>query len=121
MTLIKATVLVGAFAIIANLATAQNAPNEYDAAKHYAANPYVSVGTNVPNPYEEVDRNWFRLPKGMRWVGADVLAVDSHGNIWTMTRCRQQTCSKLSPHEPAIFEFDPSGKYIKSFGEDLFV
>ena len=121
MTLLKATVLVGAFAIIASFATAQNAPNGYDAAKDFAANPYVSVGTNLLNPYEEVDRNWFRLPKGMKWVGADVLAVDSRGNVWAMTRCRQQTCSKLVPHEPAIFEFDPSGKYIKSFGQDLFV
>ena len=113
--------MLGAFAMIASFATAQNAPNAYDAAKHYAPNPYYSsVPTILPNPYQEVEKNWFRLPEGMGWAAMDAPAIDSHGNIWGMTRCRAQTCSSLSVDEAAIFEFDSSGKYIKSIGQGLF-
>jgi hypothetical protein len=60
--LIRSKVMLGSFAMIASLTTAQNAPNAYDAAKHYAPNPcYSSVPTILPNPYQEVEKNWFRL------------------------------------------------------------
>jgi virginiamycin B lyase len=121
MTLIRVTVLVGAFAMMAGLGSAQNTSSAYDAAKHYAPNPYYSsVPTMIPNPYQEVAKNWFRLPEGMGWAAMDAPAIDSHGNIWAMTRCRAQTCSSLSVDEAAIFEFDPSGKYIKSIGQGVF-
>ncbi len=74
----------------------------------------------IPNPYQEVERNWFRLPEGMGWAAMDAPGVDSHGNIWAMTRRRQQTCSKFVANEAAVFEFDPSGKYIRSIGQGLF-
>src|SRR6516164_6186498 len=87
--LIRWAVILGSLAMIAGLATGQNAPNAYEAAKRYAANPYYSsVPTTLPNPYQEVEKNWFRLPPGMGWAAMDAPAIDSHGNVWAMTRCR---------------------------------
>jgi virginiamycin B lyase len=121
MKLIRWTFMLGAFAMMASLGSAQNTSSAYDAAKHYAPNPYYSsVPTMIPNPYQEVERNWFRLPEGMGWAAMDAPGVDSHGNVWAMTRCRQQTCSKFVANEAAVFEFDPSGKYIRSIGQGLF-
>ena len=121
MKLIRWTFMLGAFAVMAGLGSAQNTSSAYDAAKHYAPNPYYSsVPTMLPNPYQEVAKNWFRLPEGMGWAAMDAPGVDSHGNIWAMTRCRQQTCSKFVANEAAVFEFDSSGKYIRSIGQGLF-
>jgi len=61
------------------------------------------------NPYR-VAEGWPQLPAGMTWGGVISVDVDARGNIWVFHRS-----------EPTIFEFDPSGKLIKSFGKDMFV
>jgi streptogramin lyase len=45
--------------------------------------------------------------------------MDKQGNLWFAERCEANTCagSSLDP----IFEFSPSGKYLRSFGANLFV
>src|SRR5262249_24039659 len=59
---------------------------------------------NLPNPYRPVE-NWAKLPAGIEWGQVISVEPDSHGNIWIFHR-----------KEPAILEFDASGKLIKSFG-----
>jgi sugar lactone lactonase YvrE len=70
---------------------------------------YAEVGTaatnNLPNPYRPDDVNWAQLPAGIEWGQVISVDPDGHGNIWVFHR-----------KDPAILEFDSSGKLIKSFG-----
>lgn len=61
-----------------------------------------------PNPYREVD-HWAQLPAGTDFGQVISVNVDGHGNIWAFQRTN-----------PPILEFDPSGKLLKSFGDDMF-
>jgi DNA-binding beta-propeller fold protein YncE len=74
----------------------------------YAATD-VSATNNLPNPYHAVE-NWAQLPAGMQWGQVIAVKPDAHGNIWVFHRS-----------EPAILEFDASGKFLKSFGAGMFV
>ncbi len=70
---------------------------------------YAEVGAaatnNLPNPYRPDDVNWAQLPAGIQWGQVISVDPDGHGNIWVFHR-----------KDPAILEFDASGKLIKSFG-----
>ena len=70
---------------------------------------YAEVGAaatnNLPNPYRPDDVNWAHLPAGIEWGQVISVDPDGHGNIWVFHR-----------KDPAILEFDSSGKLIKSFG-----
>ena len=58
--------------------------------------------TSVPDP--------FTFPAGTSLAGAAAsVAFDSKGHVWVLTR-----------GNPSIYEFDNSGKFIRSFGEGLF-
>ena len=61
------------------------------------------------NPYRVVE-NWPQLPAGMKWGGVISVDSDSSGNIWVFHR-----------NEPPILKFDPSGKFLASFGANMFV
>jgi DNA-binding beta-propeller fold protein YncE len=62
-----------------------------------------------PNPYRAVE-NWAQLPPGVQWGQVINVTPDPHGNIWIFHRS-----------DPAILEFDASGKALKSFGTGMFV
>jgi sugar lactone lactonase YvrE len=62
-----------------------------------------------PNPYREVE-NWAQLPAGMHWGQVISVDPDAKGNIWVFHR-----------GEPPLLEFDPSGKFLKALGQDMFV
>jgi len=74
----------------------------------FAGSAYAQAGaaaTNaLPNPYHPVE-NWAQLPAGMEWGQVISVDPDGHGHIWVFHR-----------KEPAILEFDSSGKLINSFG-----
>src|SRR5437588_7813128 len=59
---------------------------------------------SLPNPYHAIE-NWAKLPAGMEWGQVISVDPDGHGNIWVFHR-----------KEPAILEFDSSGKLVTSFG-----
>ena len=122
MTLIRWTVLLGAFAILTTVAVnlprvAQAQQPEPIQGVYWKANdtktaqgiPRVASATKVlphdekklPNPYYEVD-DFFKGEE----AGREHVRWDSHGNIWT-----------LGQVDPPIKEFDPSGKFIKSLGK----
>lgn len=61
---------------------------------------------------------WGTLPGGMHWPGAIGIASAPNGNIYVLTRCHDNSCAGRP--EPAIYEFDRSGKALKSFGAGLF-
>ena len=69
------------------------------------------------NPYRE--EGWAKLPDGRKWGSTSAVDVDRAGNIWVFERCGGNTCagSNLAP----IVQLDPSGKYLKAFGANMFV
>jgi sugar lactone lactonase YvrE len=82
--------------------------------------------TQLPNPYR-LEENWPTLPKDMnggKWGELIRADIDPKGNIWVFHRCFNTepagaaTCVGRS--EPPILEFDPSGKFLTSFGGGVF-
>ncbi len=69
----------------------------------------AAATNNLADPYREV-QNWAQLPPGVQWGPVISVDPDAHGNIWVFHRS-----------DPAILEFDSSGKFLKSFGAGMFV
>lgn len=72
----------------------------------------------LTNPYQ-VTNNWAQLPSERTLAAMSAIGVDSRDHVWLADRCEAKGCaeSTLAP----IFEFDASGKFVKSFGAGLFV
>jgi sugar lactone lactonase YvrE len=70
---------------------------------------FAQAPNNLPNPYRAVE-NWANLPPGVQWGQVISVEPDSKGNLWVFHRS-----------DPAILEFDQSGKLLKSFAKDVFV
>ena len=73
----------------------------------------------APNPYK-MEENWAKLPEGRKWgmtIGLD-FARDGK-SLWVFDRCGAKTCagSTIKP----IQKFDPSGKLVASFGDNMFI
>lgn len=83
-----------------------------------AATDEMKPVNDLPNPYQTMS-DWAKLPDGMTWGGTGGVAVDAKGDVWVLQRCGGTTC--VDATEDPIFEFDKSGKFIKSFGAGLFV
>ena len=96
MSLIRWTLLLGAFVMTAAAA----------------------AGQALPNPFIEIGSNWARLPEGTTWGVLYTPQVDSHGNVWVLDRCGQGSC--VDTNDPAILEFDSSGRFLKGIGQGLF-
>jgi sugar lactone lactonase YvrE len=78
-----------------------------------------SPTNSLPNPYRTVE-NWAHLPDGRTWGQTISVDIDRDGkSIWVVERCGGTTCtgSSLDP----ILKFDPTGKFVTSFGAGLFV
>src|SRR6201987_249982 len=111
------TAFVAAMSVVASVATAA----------HAQSSQYPKP-TELPNPYRLV-QGWPTLPESMnggRWGEVIRVHVGSDGNIWVFHRCfntvppGHATCIGRGDSNPAILEFDPSGKLLKSFGVGLF-
>jgi DNA-binding beta-propeller fold protein YncE len=74
-----------------------------------AASTNAGSANDPPNPYRAVE-NWAQLPAGVQWGPVISVHPDAQGNIWVFHRS-----------DPAILEFDASGKFLKSFGAGMFV
>ena len=70
---------------------------------------YAQAPNNLPNPYQPVE-NWAKLPSGVQWGQVISVEPDAKGNLWVFHRS-----------DPAILEFDASGKLLTSFAKDMFV
>ena len=69
------------------------------------------------NPYRE--DGWAKLPDGRRLGQMSAIDIDRAGNVWALDRCGANSCagSKVT----SIVKFDPTGKYLGSFGAGLLV
>ena len=83
----------------------------------------LGARNDLPNPYQPA-MSWGQLPGGRKWGSTAGITIGPAGNIWALDRCGQSgsrgTNCFDSPLDP-ILEFDPSGKFLKSFGTGLFV
>ena len=75
-------------------------------------NPPLVVGEK--DHRYEVQHDWPRLPDQFTWQTTHNVAVDASGNLYVIHEGNR----KLADH-PAIFVFDPQGKYIRSFGNEF--
>ena len=73
---------------------------------------------NLPNPYS-AGVKFGQMPEGRKWGGVIAVAPDRDGkSIWAFERCGGNC---LDSDLPAVLEFDPAGKLIKSFGAGMFM
>lgn len=78
-----------------------------------------------PNPYA-AGVDWGQLPAGRKWGSTASITTAPDGTLWVTDRCGVSgaggtTCGGPNAHINPIFQFDPSGKLLKSFGAGLFV
>ena len=109
----------------ASATTQSPAPAATASPQPQQAPPVSPLGArnDLPNPYL-AGVSWGQLPGGRKWGSTAGIAVGPDGNIWAIDRCgafgsRGTNCAG-SPLDP-ILEFDPSGRFLKSFGSGLFV
>jgi DNA-binding beta-propeller fold protein YncE len=62
----------------------------------------------------EVQHNWPQLPDKFTWQTTHNVAFDKAGNLYVIHEGRKEQAD-----HPAIFAFDPEGKYIRSFGKEF--
>ncbi|HYA19019.1 MAG TPA: peptidyl-alpha-hydroxyglycine alpha-amidating lyase family protein [Bryobacteraceae bacterium] len=85
----------------------------------------LGAHNDLPNPYRDgVD--WGNLPAGRHWGSTASIFTAPDGNLWVVDRCGISgaggtTCAGPNAGVDPVFEFDTSGKLIKSFGAGLFV
>lgn len=83
------------------------APAILTAAKGDAKRPIVGVGEHQ----YEVNHRWAKLPKKFTWQTTHNVAVGRDGTVYVIHEGRLD-----QPFHPAIFAFDPKGKFIRAFG-----
>lgn len=62
----------------------------------------------------QVQHDWPQLPSRFQWQTTHNVAVDRDGCLYVIHEGREDL-----PEHPAIFVFDPEGKYVRSFGAEF--
>jgi len=87
--------------------------------------PMLGAPNDLPNPYLP-GVSWGQLPEGRKWGSTASVSTGPDGTIWVVDRCGNSgaggtTCAGASANINPIFQFDTSGKLLKSFGAGMFV
>ena len=90
--------------------------------------PMVSLlgaRNDLPNPYGP-GADFGQLPEGRKWGSTASVTTAPDGTVWVTDRCGNSgaggtTCGGASGNVNPIFQFDPSGKLLKSLGAGMFV
>src|SRR4029077_567357 len=85
----------------------------------------LGARNDLPNPYE-AGVDWGQLPAGRKWGSTASVTTAPDGTIWVTDRCGNSgaggtTCGGASATVDPIFQFQPSGKLLKTFGAGMFV
>ena len=86
---------------------------------------HLGARNDLPNPYQPgVD--FGQLPAGRKWGSTASVTTAPDGTIWVVDRCGVSgaggtTCAGPNATVAPIFQFDTSGKMLKSFGAGMFV
>lgn len=112
-----------------NQGGAANKPPQFPPGQYPVKLPPVSLlgaPNNLPNPYRP-GVSWGQLPEGRRWGSTASVSLGLDGTIWVADRCGKsgaaggESCSGASANINPIFQFDTSGKLLKSWGAGMFV
>jgi DNA-binding beta-propeller fold protein YncE len=85
----------------------------------------LGARNDLPNPFRPgVD--WGQLPPGRSWGSTASIATAPDNTIWVADRCGNfgaggTPCAGASAKVDPIFQFDTSGKVLKTFGAGMFV
>jgi len=85
----------------------------------------LGARNDLPNPYQPgVD--WGQLPPGRKWGSTASVTTAPDGTIWVVDRCGNSgaggtTCGGASANVNPVFQFDTSGKLLKTFGAGMFI
>jgi len=85
----------------------------------------LGARNDLPNPYK-AGVDFGQLPQGRRWGSSASVTTGPDNTIWIVDRCGNSgaggtTCGGPSAAVNPIFQFDTSGKLLKTFGAGLFV
>lgn len=85
----------------------------------------LGARNDLPNPYRP-GVSWGQLPEGRKWGSTASVATGPDGKLWVVDRCGISgaggtTCAGVNAGVNPIFEFDPSGALLKTFGAGLFL
>jgi hypothetical protein len=89
------------------------------------AKSLLGAPNDLPNPFQPgVD--WGQLPAGRKWGSTASVSTAPDGTIWVADRCGRfgaggDLCGGANATIDPIFQFDTSGKLLKSFGAGLFI
>ena len=78
----------------------------------------VEALNDLPNPYERI-YPWAQMPEGLAWAQTIGVEQGPDGNIYALHRCFETAC--VDRDEPPILVFTPSGEFVRSWGEGMFV
>ena len=86
---------------------------------------HLGARNDLPNPYQ-AGVDFGQLPAGRKWGSTASITTAPDGTIWVVDRCGVSgaggtTCAGPNVAVAPIFQFDTSGKLLKSFGAGLFV
>jgi NHL repeat len=85
----------------------------------------LGARNDLPNPYRP-GVSWGRLAEGRKWGSTASITTAPDGTIWVADRCGNSgaggsTCDGASANVNPVFQFDTSGKLLKTFGTGMFV
>src|SRR6266849_8718306 len=85
----------------------------------------LGARNDLPNPFRPAV-SWGQLPEGRKWGSTASVTAAPDGTIWVADRCGNSgaggtTCGGASATVNPIFQFDTSGKLLKTFGAGMFV
>ncbi len=85
----------------------------------------LGAHNDLPNPFRP-GVSWGQLPEGRKWGSSASVTTAPDGTIWVVNRCGASgaggtTCAGANAGVNPIFQFDTSGKLLKSFGAGMFV
>ena len=85
----------------------------------------LGARNDLPNPFQ-AGVDWGQLPPGRKWGSTASVTTAPDGTIWVTDRCGNSgaggtTCGGASANVNPIFQFDTSGKLLKTFGAGMFV
>jgi hypothetical protein len=85
----------------------------------------LGARNDLPDPYRS-GVSWGQLPEGRKWGSTASVTIAPDGTIWVADRCGNSgaggsTCGGPNANVDPIFQFDTSGKLLKSLGAGMFV
>ena len=89
------------------------------------AKSLLGARNDLPDPYLP-GADWGQLPAGRKWGSTASITTAPDGTIWVVDRCGNSgaggtTCAGAAASVNPIFQFDTSGKLLKTFGAGMFV